>query len=235
MKNFISGIALVLIVALAVFLIVWSLPTTTTPIFSGDKSIPDNEIFISTDEATSNASSVIPDNGVYLFDTYIDLLKTGVYKQTITKQRQIGGYSIPVTTVTYFGKNFINVTEHEMHNVATETFINKTGAYYFNEDYTEATLMPTDSVTLQSFPWKNLKYQSSGSTVLGLYDYTYERYLTQEGATVDYLFLNGKLKKMKLYSNPEKDEYTIIGLEISEDISSARTALPYGIKITDLR
>ncbi len=239
MKKLLSGSLTVLISGLAVFLIFWSLPTTTRPNKENSTSMSDSEFFVHSDEISSAETSELvpsaPEEKHLLFDSCISLIESGVYRQTFEKQRYIGGYSVPVKTVTYFGKGFISIIENEMHNVVTEIFINKNGAYYISDDKTEATLMTADSVKLQSFPYRNLVFQCDGNTVLGLYNYQYERYLTEDGVYVEYLFLAGEIKKMKLYTDISKNDYDVFTLELSSDISDARTALPYGISIKDLR
>ena len=52
---------------------------------------------------------------------------------------------------------------------------------------------------------------------------TYERYKTEDGEIIDYLFAGNDIKKMKIYSN---EDYELISVEISPDISMARTSIP---------
>ncbi len=235
MKKFLTSALFILAIVFALFLIIWALPTTTVPYSDNDTSIADSKFFESFENSINYTSSEPSNNDEpLLFDACIAIIKSGEYKQIFEEQRHIGGYSVPVKTVTYFGYNFINIIENEMHNVSTEILVNKAGAYYFNENFTEATLMPADTVTIQSFPYKNLTFVERGTTTLGINDYIYERYLSKDGETIDYLFIGQDIKKMKRYTDINADEYTVYTLELSTDISNARTSLPYGITINKL-
>ncbi len=235
MKNFITNAFIVFVIAMAVFLLVWALPSTSKPPSPSDTPNKNESKLPETSAINSEETSDISESELLLFDRYIGIIKDGIYKQIVEHQRHIGGYSVPVKTVTYFGDGFINILENEMHNIATEIFVNKTGAYHFNENGTEATLMESDSVDLQSFPHNDLTFIKSGKATLGLFDYTFERYETGDGTVIEYMFLDGELKKAKIYDDFDNDEYELFSLEISTDMSGARTSLPYGIAINDLR
>ncbi len=231
MKKLISYTALVLFLVLVVFLIFWAMPTRRLP----PADIPISNDTYSTEACTSNEGSeaISESADTRYFDAYIELVEGGIYMQTIVEQRQIGGLSVPIKTVTYFGDGFINIIENEMHNISTEIFINARGAYYFNETGTEAVLMPASDAEIQAFPYQGLEYVTSGEASVGLNTYIYERYLTPEGETVDYLFSDGIIKRMKKYADASLESYELLTLELSEDISDARTSLPYGLVITD--
>lgn len=160
------------------------------------------------------------------------LIKNDRYSLTVTRNKQIGGLSMPITTITCYGDGVISVTEYEGHDIVTEIFINADGAYYFNSDAKTAYLMPTSTADPDCIDLTGLIYVESGSTVAGTSAYEYERYINSDGETVDFLFAGESLEKMKLYSG---DEYELITIKLSDDISAARTELPEGITIVDIR
>ncbi len=241
MKKIFSGVILLSIIALAVFVLIWALPTRELPStnkqesYASQESNEQSQTKDSSVETTQELSDGInsSDNEKRYLDACIELIESGIYKQIIIEQKQIGGYSVPVKTVTYFGDGFINIIENEMHNISTEILINARGAYYFNEDCSEAMLLPTDSVTVKTFPYENLSYISSGQCVLGINTYSYERYSKADGTIIDYLFSNTKLKRLKIYTDESLELYETLTVEISADISDARSSLPYGILVTD--
>lgn len=180
---------------------------------------------------TYSADSVEPALGERL-ERCSELIQSGKYSLTVTRNKQIGGLSIPITTYTYYGDGFISVTEYEGHDIVTEVFINADGAYYLNSDLNTAYLMPVSTADPDNIDLTGLSYIESGSTVAGTSAYEYERYINSDGAAVDFLFAGDSLEKMKLYSG---DEYELITIKLSNDISAARTELPDGITIIDRR
>lgn len=161
-----------------------------------------------------------------------ELIQSGRYSLTVTRNKQIGGLSMPITTYTYYGDGFISITEYEGHDIVTEIFINADGAYYLNSDLNAAYLMPTSTVTPDCIDLEGLIYTESGSTVAGTSAYEYERYINADGETIDYLFAGDSLEKMKLYNG---NGYELISIKLSDDIGAARTDLPEGITVTDRR
>jgi len=168
-----------------------------------------------------------------LFLPYRQTVRSGAYKLTTVKQKRFGGNSVPVTTVTYYGNGFVNILEMEGHNVGAETYINADGAYAFDTVNGTVHLFPADTVTPESVLTEDLVFMESGTAYTGVGTYTYEKYKhTATGQIIDYLFADTELKKMKIYTD---DGYDLISVEISDDISGARTALPDGITIIDNR
>lgn len=165
-------------------------------------------------------------------ERYEALIESGRYALTVTRNRQIGGLSVPITTYTYYGDGFISVTEYEGHDIVTEVFINADGAYFLNSDLNTAYLMPTSTADPDCIDLTGLKYIESGSTTAGTSAYEYERYISFDNKTVDFLFAGDSLEKMKLYSG---DDYELITIRLGNDISAARTELPAGITIIDRR
>lgn len=197
-----------------------------------DVPVTERESF--TDESTlAQTDESVPTGGLgKLLEGCADVVKNGVYKCTVTRQRQIGGLSVPATTVTCYGDGFISVVEYEGHDIASEIFINADGAYYLNADLNTAYLLPADTAVTDTVEFEGLLYIESGSTVAGTSAYKYERYITPSGRQVDYLFAGGSLEKMKIYDG---DGYELISINVSPDISGVRTSLPDGIEIIDDR
>lgn len=166
-----------------------------------------------------------------LLDKYKKMLDGGIYKLTITKQRQIGGFSLPVITRIWVGNGYTSITEAESHNISTEIFINGDGAYFLNTSDNTAQLLPADAVDVPAITLGELTFLEEGSVSISSVPYGYERYKNADGEVADYLFADGELKKVKKYKGD--DEYELIGLEISDDISDGRNALPDNLTITD--
>ncbi len=235
MKKLVFSVAAVIIVTAAILLVILML--------GGEKEAPENSSdFVSAESVEAHASdtpsateSVESTDGFVLgalLKECADIVESGTYKLTVTRQMQIGGLSVPATTVTCYGNGVISIVEYEGHDIMSETFVNEDGAYHINADLNSAFLLPADTVTADTLEYKDLKYIESGSTNAGTSAYDYERYITPTGQTVDYLFSNGTLEKMKLYIG---EEYELITIKLSTDISEMRKELPEGLWVVDNR
>jgi len=157
----------------------------------------------------------------------------GIYKYKITKQRQIGGLSVPVVTTVWFGNNYVSIVENEMHNISTEVFISANEAYMLNLEDNTADLLDKSAVNVPTPSFEGITYINTGVTSIGSVYYEYERYINTDNIPVDYLFIDGELKKAKIYTNDY--DYEIIGIEITDDVSDGRSQLPDNLKIIDRR
>ncbi len=164
---------------------------------------------------------------------YIKIVNEGTYKYKITEQRQIGGLSIPVVTTIWFGDSYVSIVENEMHNISTEVFITNDEAYMLNINDNSADLLDKNAVDIPTPDFDGLTYVSAGHTSIGSVIYEYERYTNTDKQTVDYLFIDGELKKAKIYTSDY--DYEILTIEIIDDISDGRSRLPENLKITDRR
>lgn len=158
-----------------------------------------------------------------LFSPYKELIDSGVYKLELVRQRRFGGNSMPVKTITYYGDGFVNIIEEEGHGIASETFIDESGTYCFDSSSSIVYLMTDLTVTPDTLITDGLCFIETGTATVGTSLFTYERYKTADGQTLDYLFAGTALKRMKLYS---KNDYELIGVELSDDISEARRYIP---------
>ncbi len=233
MKRLSLGVAALLIATAAILLFVFLFGKGGKEAFEESSlSIAEQSAdFSHGDETSAFPSEESAEDGSLLKGT-VKIIEGGVYKLTITRQKQIGGLSVPVTTVTCRGDGFISIVEYEGHDIRTEVFINSDGAYFINEGMKTAFLFDADAVTPDTLEYEGLTYIESGSTEAGTSVYEYERYVTSSGQTVDYLFSAGSLAKMKLY---EGEEYELISVSVSSDISGARESLPEGLEVIDDR
>lgn len=189
--------------------------------------------FTDTTEDTTQTSDTSLGTAGPLFSPYREIVRAKVYKLTTVRQKRFGGNSVPVTTVTYYGNDFINIVEMEGHDTFAETYINADGAYAFDTVNNTVHLFPADTVTPENIFTEDLVFMESGTTTAGVGAFTYEKYKhTATDQIVDYLFADTELKKMKIYT---EDGYDLVSVEISDDISGARTALPEGITVIDNR
>lgn len=191
-----------------------------------------DDIYSANDYCDSEESynQLINDKKIY---KYISIVNNGIYKFKFTKQRQIGGLSLPIVTTVWVGNDYISIIETEMHNIATEIFINSEGAYLLDIHNCTADLISIDDVKIPTPNISSLLYVTEGITSIGDSQYFYERYETAEGKVIDYLFIDEELRKAKVYT--DIDDYEIITIEITADISDGRTKLPNGLTITDRR
>ncbi|MBQ7047641.1 MAG: hypothetical protein IJN86_01695 [Clostridia bacterium] len=193
------------------------------------------EISESSEDVAAEESSTVTEepHREFLLDKYKNTLDEGIYKLTITKQRQVGGLSLPVVTRIWVGDGYISITEAETHNISTEIFINNDGAYFLNTSDNTAQLLPTNAVEITKISLDHLAFLEEGSVNISSVTYSYERYKNADGEIADFLFSDGELKKVKRYKSG--DEYELVGLEISDDISDGRNTLPDNLIITDKR
>lgn len=227
MKKLLFSVAAVTILTAAFLITFWTIcstndiPSGTTEHYSSEESHISS--FLSEDP-TSESKEV--DTNLRLgplFSPVKDLIDGGVYKLITVRQKRFGGNSVPVKTTTYYGDGFINVIEEEGHGISTETFIDESGTYCFDSTSNTVYLMSTLQISLDSIITNELVYLETGTATVGTTDMTYERYKTEDGVVIDYLFAGKDIKKMKIYSD---DDYELISVEISSDISYARTSIP---------
>lgn len=236
MKNQAISVAAVLLVAAAILftVLLWPKNNTDGADLGAEQSVHQSEDSLSTEETSLGSAQISEEENAYgeLLSGCISLMESGCYKLTVTAHRQIGGLSIPVTTVTYHGNGFINCVEYEGHDIKTEVLVNENGAYYLSSDLSSAYLLPADTFEEMGIGYNGLKYVESGSTDNGTSAYVYERYIAPNGQTVDYLFTEESLEKMKVYTG---DVYDIISVSLSTDLEGARKALPENITVVDNR
>ena len=228
MKNLFTGVAAVLALTAALVFLYWQLPNSAPHRDTSDQHESSAPSRSPISEDNSGSFESVDDSPGALFSPYRDIIGTKAYKLTITRQRRYGGNSVPVTTVTYFNKDIISITEAEGHSIATETFIDGDNAYCFNETLTTAYLMPAESITIDEIPVCGIRLTETGTATVGTAELSYERYETADGQIIDYLFAGTELKKMKLYTD---EDYELISVEISTDLNGMRTELPEGIVI----
>ncbi len=220
------SVAAVLLVTAAILLLVFMHGNNKTSDESSDDTGAEST------EQSVTAESFEEVQKAVLFSKVVKTIENGTYSITVTRQKQIGGMSVPVTTTTYYGEGFINSVEYEGHDIMSEVFVNADGAYDLNADLKLAYLLPADTFKPFTIVYKGIKYVESGSTVAGTSAYEYERFITADGQTVDYLFAGETLEKMKLYNG---EEYELVSVNVSADISGARTHLPDGLSVVDNR
>lgn len=243
MKKLITSITTAIILTVVLLLIVWNIPPRDTEknddsgVFSSDPSLstqsslaPDNN----TSECTSFEESFICFEDEYgpLFLACKDIVSTGTYKLVVVRQKRFGGNSVPVTTTAYYGAGFINVIEQEGHALTSETLITEGGTYLFDSSAECVYLLKNYSMDTETITTNGIRFTNSGEILVGTTLYDYESYTTVDGKRIDYLFLGGNLKKIKIYD--EEGDYEIIGAELSSDISGARSALPENTVIIEM-
>lgn len=219
MKRIIISTAAVFILTAVILITIWSAPAKEdeTVISSADTvASPESRNEESSDEVQSKCETGS------LFLPYAEIIDSGVYKLVITRQKRFGGNSVPVKTTTYYGDGFINIIEEEGHGIASETFINEDGVYCFDATTGKACFMPELEVSTDKIVTESISLIETGEADVGISSFTYERYKTENGDIIDYLFAGEELKKMKLYDG---EDYELISVEIYKDISGARTSV----------
>lgn len=228
MKKILFSIAAVTLLTAAFLLAFWALnkPNINDIPSSKEQSMSDDSLVkIPSEDKTSSESTSTEDGRALgpLFSPIKDLIDGGVYKLETVRQKRFGGNSVPVKTTTYYGDGFINIIEEEGHGISTETFIDDSGVYCFDATSSNVYFMTSPSVDTDTIATEGLIYIETGIATVGTAEMTYERYKTEDGEIIDYLFAGNDIKKMKIYSN---EDYELISVEISPDISMARTSIP---------
>ncbi len=208
---------------------------TETSVFDSE-AITESSCLESKETVTESSEESLsePDTADNLINNCKNIVSDGIYKLVITKQRRIGGLSLPIVTTYWFGKDYINIIEAETHNISTEIFINSNGAYMLNLSENSAYLMPTSTVKIPTINFKTIDYVSSGNVTIGNTVYKVEKYYSKENDTFyDLLFSANEIQKIKVYKS--ETDYELIGFELIDDISDGRNCLPQGIEIIDRR
>ena len=239
MKKLFPAAVLLIAIAIAVVLVLWLFKSPSLSDKENGASSQLNETApsfssqggSSADEETNNASNLPREER--LLDKYIALVESGRYSLTLTRQRLFGGNSVPVVTVTRYCGGYISVKQAEAHDISTEIFINAEGVYHLNVAENTAILFPPGSFETDFIPLEGLVFIDKGESAAGNFTYDYEKYRLPNGSLLDYLFSGGELQKMKLYTGDE--EYELVGVNISPDVSDARASLPEGMTINDCR
>lgn len=161
------------------------------------------------------------------------IIEGETYKLKKTSHKVIGGFSIPVTTVTYVTDKFTNILVYEGHGICSEVFIDDNGVYFINSSDNTAVLMPLGTYTPELLEIEDLTYQCSGTSTVGTSAYTFERYMNAQGIVIDFLYSGEDLRKMKVYTSDT--DYELHSLEISSDISGCRSTVAEDINISDIR
>lgn len=163
---------------------------------------------------------------------YADYISDGIYTLTVTRQSIIGGLSVPITTVTVHGSNYIDILEYEAHNIITHTFINSDGAYMFDELTGSCHIYPKDVLSAQTVDFTDAVFIESGFTASGADFYNYERYTFPTGEIVDFLFDDDYLCGLKLHDGTD---YELIKIEISDYTENCDSFLDNTVSFIDHR
>ncbi len=250
MKKLTMSITAAIVLTAVILLIIWNLPKyeknkskndtfssadTSLSELSGLSSVNDTEEYSSETSThfSEESSAVFETEYGALFSSCKDIIDAEVYKLVMVRQKRFGGNSVPVTTTTYYGDGFVNVVVQEGHSLASEMLINADGTYLFDSSANYVYLLKNYETSTDKLITEGIRFTGSGEISVGTVLYNYESYDTVDNGRIDYLFLGGSLKRIKLYN--DEGDYEIIGVELSGDISGARSSLPEDALIVETK
>ncbi|MFA6730185.1 MAG: hypothetical protein WCR95_04240 [Eubacteriales bacterium] len=167
-----------------------------------------------------------------LFAPYFDIILTGEYMRKTVETRAEGGEAVPYTITAYHTKGALYAEIEESYGFKSK-YIIKDGSAVALDDFTKTALvLPyTNDIFSEKTLWTG-KITLTDYGEIELFDktYDYESYKDETGFEFSVFFSGGALKRYRSYDEKLKDTI-VIGLTISEDITSGVFTVPEGYTI----
>ncbi len=168
-----------------------------------------------------------------LFAPYFDIILTGEYMRKTVETRAEGGEAVPYIITAYHTKGALYAEIEESYGSKSK-YIIKNGSAVALDDFSKTALvLPyTHDIFSEKTLWTG-KITLTDSGEIELFDktYDYESYKDETGFEFSVFFSGGTLKRYRSYDEKLKDTI-VIGLTVSEDITSGVFTIPEGYTVT---